>query len=830
MNMKSLVFWACVALGALPLSAQTRQTPLTISGWLCDSLTREPQSFATVRLLEHGSTSKVLRVATTTARGGFKIVAPKAGRYTLEALVVGMQPVRREVDLSQANAGVSLDTLYIKEYSSSLGTATVTAQKPLVKAEIDKITYSMADDPEAQTNSTLEMLRKVPMVTVDGDDKIKVNGSSSFKVYVNGKPNKMMSANPSEIFKNYPASVIKKIEVITNPGAKYDAEGVAGVLNIITTSEASTSGYTLSPSVHFGPTNNGGNVFGMAQFGKLMLSANYGIGRNKPLTPYRIQSEREVFADDTNHLLKNEQTGDPEGLYQFGNLDASYEISSKDLFSASAGIYGWKGETPSVGTARMFATDGSQTYAYRQNMLSDSKYLSVNVSADYQHTFKENQYLTFSYRYDVSPSYTKSEILYSDLENVPAELGLRDLKTSPENNSAEHTAQADFTTTMGKAHTLSAGLKYIYRMNRSDNEEFSRTPGTDEPFSIDGERSLLYRHRGDIGAAYAEYNLKVKNWSLMAGSRYEYYRVRVSYPDGKRPAFSTDMSDWVPSLSMGYNLKPTMLLRAGYNLRLGRPGIGALSPYEVRNSPEHVSYGNPNLGSTKAHNLNLTYSTFGPKLTVNASLTHSFSNNELVNYSFIENGIQHTTYGNFMHSKVTSLSAYVNWTIVNGTTLNLNLGGNYSDYKSEKTNEHNSGFSGNLWGNLRQDLPWKLKASVWFGGSTKSVSLQEESPAYFFYGLGLSRSFLREDRLSVTLNTGNFIDRYRRLRTATLTEQFRSVGTSRVDVLSFSVGIRYRLGSLKATVKKAARSIKNTDVIQKSSGGQGGGNTGGGGM
>ena len=96
----------------------------------------------------------------------------------------------------------------------------IVKQKALVKSDIDKITYNIEDDPDSKSNSTLEMLRKVPMVTVDGEDKIQVNGSSSFKIYVNSKPNQMMSNNPSEVLKSMPASSIKRIEVITNPGPK----------------------------------------------------------------------------------------------------------------------------------------------------------------------------------------------------------------------------------------------------------------------------------------------------------------------------------------------------------------------------------------------------------------------------------------------------------------------------------------------------------------------------------------------------------------------------------------------------------------------------------
>ena len=111
---------------------------------------------------------------------------------------------------------------------------TVTGVRPLIKADLDKFTYNVSYDSDSKSQNMLEILRKVPMVNVEGTDQIKVNGSTDFKVYVNGKPNTMMSNKPAEILKNMPASSVKKIEVITNPGAKYDAEGVAGILNIIT--------------------------------------------------------------------------------------------------------------------------------------------------------------------------------------------------------------------------------------------------------------------------------------------------------------------------------------------------------------------------------------------------------------------------------------------------------------------------------------------------------------------------------------------------------------------------------------------------------------------
>lgn len=783
-----------------------------VTGTLCDSLTRQAEAFATLRLWTDVPKGKVLKVATSQADGSFKLYAPHAGNYVVEAVVLGMKPIRRKISLTADRPEVVLDTLYMQEYSSSLSAATVTAQRQVVKADIDKITYSMTDDPEAQTSSTLDMLRKVPMVTVDGEDNIKVNGSESFKVYVNGKPSQMMSANPSVILKNYPAAAIQRVEVITNPGAKYDAEGTAGVLNIITALHTNTSGYVITPNISIGNRGPSGSLFAMAQAGKFTLSLNYGVGSSNNATMYN-SSEREVFHDPEFHLYRQQGNSDGKSIYQYGSLDASYEFSPKDLLTFSAGLHASKRERDNFGNIEMMAENGDFSYGYASAEHSKTKYLGVNTSVDYQHTFRENRNLTLSYRYNVNPQNTKTELRYSDLEQVPQHLDLQDMSAEPDNLSYEHTAQVDFTTDIRKIHTLSAGLKYIYRINRSNNEEWVRPTGTDHAFELDTDASLRYRHRGDIGAAYLEYSLKKNKWMFKAGSRYEYFRAKVNYPDGKRPSFTSEMGDWVPSVSLGYSLKRTMLVKAGYSLRIGRPDISYLSPYEVHNSPETVSYGNPNMGSTKAHNLNLTFSTFTPKLTLNTSLTYSFSKDGFVNYSFMKDGIQHTTYGNFLKSRQTTWSTYLNWTIVKGSSINLNSSVEYNDFKSSKTNEHNSGFEANAWGGYRQILPWRMNFSLWLGGNTKKVMLQGDGAGFFYYSMNLSRNFMKDDRMSVTLKAGNFLGRYRHFRSHTLTEQFRFDSDNRVDFMRFGIGIRYRFGSLKAKVKKAERTIINNDLV-----------------
>ena len=794
----------------------------TIHGVVQDSLSQQKEPYATVRLFRKGE-GKPLVVATTDARGKFTLHYTKPGTYILQTAIIGKLPTKKELVLD-ADKVVELGTILTQDAGKSLATAEVVAARPLVKSQIDRLVYSMSDDPDAQTNTMLEMLRKVPLVTVDGQDKITVNGKANFKVYVNGKPNKMMSDNPSVVLKSFPASVVKKVEVITDPGAKYDAEGTSGILNIVTATEATTTGYTVTPTLYWSNRGWGGNFFGMAQIGKLTLSAHGGVNGENSLRN-TTESERELILDPVNHLLKTKGESYNHGTSGFGGLDASYDISKHDLLSVSSSIYA--GRQKGHGLSSTFLTGNAGTvYSYDNVNHRDSRYHGINTSVDYQHQFgKENQNLTVSYRFSSDLRNNKTLNVYDNLQSVP--FALKDRRIDPDNKSQEHTAQIDFTSPLGENHTLSVGAKYIYRLNRSDNEEYSRLAGTATDFLPDVAQSLLYRHRTDISAGYTEYIYRLKRFSLRSGLRFESSHIRVTYPNGTRAAFSTRLNDWVPSLNLGYNLTDTQLLRLGYNLRIGRPDIYYLSPYVNHLSPEKISYGNPNLESETAHNFQLNYSLFSQKFSVNFSATYSTSYNGLTFYSFMKDGVEHSTSGNFLHSKQWIFDTYLNVNPWKSTAFTLNGNLKYSDLKSYRTSDHNYGFSGNFFAMLRQDLPWKLKFGLGVGANWNDISLQGQSSKFKYYFLNLSRSFLEEDRLTVTLNGFNIFNPRQTFNNTTQTAMFRSSTSSVLHGFSrISLGISWRFGKLRAVVKKTARSIENSDVKTGSSSQESGSNMG----
>lgn len=838
--MKARLTLTAIACALATAAAAQDNGKFTVTGQLTDSISGTPDSYSTIRLYPSGK-KEAVAVAASGADGRFTLVCPAPGRYRLEAVALGRKPTTREVEVGKAER-LDLGRILTFEASTTLGEATVTAAQPLVTSQIDRLSYSMADDPEAQSSTMLDMLRKVPLVTVDGQDNIQVNGTGSFKVYVNGKPNKMMSDNPSIVLKSFPANVVKKVEVITDPGAKYDAEGVAGILNIVTATEAETSGYTITPNLKVGTRGTGGSLFAMVQKGKLTLSANGGV-QHQYSTKTSSDLEREVFADPLNHLLRTAETGRGKGLFGHGSLDASYEFSAKDLLTASFSMFRGTQRNHGAGQTEQLDAEGNRTFGYKRDQRVRNTFESTSVGVDYQHQFaKEEQQLTFSYLYNRDPRRTRSTNLYSELEDVPAYLDLEDTSIDPYGKQNEHTMQVDFTTPLRKHHTLSVGAKYILRDSRSDNTERVRpagsAPGTD--FVTDEEASLTYKHRNGIAAGYAEYIYKLEKFSLRSGLRFESSHIRVSYPGRTdHEPFSTTLNDWIPSLNLAYNLKPTMMLRAGYNMRIGRPGISYLSPYVDRSSPVSISYGTPDLTSERAHNVDLNFSSFKQKFSINVTARYSFSNNGLTAYSFLdEDGVLNSTYANSLHSKTFALSAYVNAMFTKTTTFTLNAEGNYRKFESRHTLVPltNDGFGGGFFAMLRQDLPWKLKLGLGGGYHFREVNLMGKGSDFYFYFGSLSRSFLKDDRLTVSISAFNPFSPKRTFTETQTTADYRQTSGFTIHRLSnVTIGLSWRFGELKASVKKAQRSIDNDDSVKQSGGagqgaGQGGGMSGAGSM
>lgn len=696
---------------------------------------------------------------------------------------------------------------------------TVTGVRPLIKADLDKFTYNVAYDPDSKSQSILEILRKVPMVNVEGTDQIKVNGSSDFKVYVNGKPNTMMSNKPSEILKGMPASTVKKIEVITNPGAKYDAEGVAGILNIITESNIRLEGYNLNINGGVTTVAQMASISGIMKVGKLTVSVSDGFTYAKPPKGYQ-ETERTTFGANASSILANSTYKSKAPVHYF-EMESSYEINKNNLLSISAGVENYTSKSwNDMSTVSTLLPD-YQMYSYSNSHYARNKINGYYAGADFQHSFGEKGgNIVFSYRYMSAPSNTDGSSIFSNISDANNTLTLTDMQTKTDLGIRENTGQIDYTVTLKRQHTFSVGTKYIHRTNKADNAEYTRPAGMDGAFALDAYRSIDYKQTTDVAAAYTEYNLRLKTLSFKAGARYEHSSQKVSYPGENllgRPDFKVDFNHLVPSLSAGYRLGNTQMVSLAYAMRISRPNIWNLNPYEDKTSPTVIKVGNPDLETTTSHGFSLSFNDFRRKGGYNLQVGMDLSDDGITEYSSLNAQKEMvTTYGNILNRKNTYLNLFARYMLTKTTNLSVNANVAYTDFKSSIAHLHNHGFTGNGNIGIQQRLPWRMALSAIYAYSSRSLDVQGYRDGNTMFRLMLIRSFLKEDRLTITLYGYNIFTKELRIDDITEMPDFRNRFTSiRRDYRNLGITASLRLGKLRERVKHASKSIQNDDVIQE---------------
>ncbi len=809
----------------------------TVKGVLVDSLTREGEAYATVSVSRKDNPANILKKAVTDDKGRFNVQLTGTGSYRVTLYSLGRTTVTRDIDVTKGKREIDLGTLFATDAHTTLKGVEVVMQKPLVKSDIDKIEYDIENDPDSKTNNVLDMLRKVPLVTVDGEESIRLNGNTSFKVYVNGKPNNLMSNNPKEVLKSMPANSIKKIEVITNPGPKYDAEGVGGILNIITVGSG-FDGYTVTVNGSGNNRGGGGGFFGTIKAGKLTVSARYNYSYNSSPRNYNGGTRKTTGETDENSSdIVYDGSSKGHGNFQYGNIEASYEIDSLNLVTASFGLWGGGNKSDArTTTAATSPLSGANTYSYAQLSRSDGSWYSIEGGIDLQHTFRnvKERLLTFSYKINSNPISSDSFSDYDDMEAAPEWQDFIRRMTIQRNDgqqsTTEHTFQIDYTTPIAKIHTLETGVKYILRDNKSENDRYTRqTEQTD--YTFDENYSSHYNHRNDILAGYVGYGLKLKKVSARLGMRYEHTFQNVEYKLGRGDDFSKNFDDFVPSASMGYKLTDMQNIRLGYNMRIYRPGIWFLNPYLDDSNPNSISQGNPNLNSEKSHELNLSYNNFSTKLNFSITAGFSFTNNRIERYASLINdkdiagvenptgkNVLYTTYRNIGKTRSANFSGYLSWNITSTTNFYTNVFGGYT-YYNDGHGQKNSGWNITGFGVLQQSLPCDWRISLGANASTPWITLQGKGSSNLYYNINATKSFMKK-RLSISAFASNIFSKYRKRSSFTESLNFRQDTWNKYCQRYFGINVSYRFGELKASVKKVERSISNDDVKGGNSNGQ----------
>ena len=691
-------------------------------------------------------------------------------------------------------------------WNQELDGVVIKAQKQLIKQEIDRIAYDVQADEESKTQTVMDMLRKVPMVTVDGQDNILVKGNSNFKIYKNGHYDPNLSKNAKEVLKAMSASMVKRIEVITDPGAREDAEGVDAILNIVMVDGSKMQGMTGVVSATYTSLNHPNFYSSLTgQMGKLLMSVEYGYGGMSNRESENITETDRTYLDTRNRMLARSNGTNP-GSIHYTNLNISYDIDSLNLISASFGGYFYKLDVKGDSWTSLYNPSNQTLYSFSNHYwMPGYSHQSWDGRLDYEHkTHQKGERFTLSYMLALTRQHTDQENTYSELENAPFSY-TGSLQTERE-RFTEHTLQGDWLRPLGKGHQIEIGTKYIDRNNNSHN--------TQDFYGTDLLTNDEFQHTTRVLAGYADYIYNSEKWSARAGLRYEYSFMRGSFPDGKSETFDKHLGDWVPQATLKFQLTDAQSLKLNYTTSINRPGISYLNPAVVT-SPSVIQQGNPELSSSHNQRISLIYSYILPQLTLQIAPAYNFSSGGISSVQTAKNDIRYYTYDNILRNRRFSIEQYVQWKPFDSTTLVINNNLRYEYNENPDLGYRTFGWSDNYYINLSQDLPWKLRLnlSVYgkIGHSPSGIYYIQHS--YYDYYASLQRSFLKDDRLTVRLGANTPFDKYLPSEAETVNGDYRDYQKSWNRGRSFTLSITWRFGSLKTCVKKTEHSIDNDDVV-----------------
>ncbi len=822
------------------LIAQERTKPITVTGRVVDSLSGEPVAYPTVTVAD--LEMKSVNAVAADMNGKFSIDVKTAGSYKLIVSHLSYTPSISDLELTEEERKIDLGKIAIKE-GVTIDAVEITVQKPLIKVDPDKMTYSVEADPEAEYSTVAEILRKVPQLSVDGEDNVLLNGQKDYKVLVNGKSSSLMSNNFKEVIKSMPANSIRDIEVITNPSTKYEAEGVGGIINIIT-NRRTFDGYS-------GNVNLGAGSFGSysasgyisAQMGKFSVSSNYFYNRSgSPRSSYNSVIER--YGDFTS---TEKISGGGSSRYTGHNLslEASYEIDTFNLVTLS--LWGYMGGNTSgrLTESQKYGDSGNLVERYVRNDDSEYSYGSISGNIDYQRTFmKPMKSFTVSYRLEYDPQSSSQDFrLEYDPQSGAIDAEETPMRRRSGNTAAgsEHTLQVDYYDPISPKHNMEAGLKYILRLNTSDTEATIWDRETQGWLPDPGNMSDLDYTQHIIGL-YGGYLFKHNKFTAKGGFRAE-GAINLGTAKTSNEGnidFDNRPFNVVPYANISYMIKPSQVLAISYTQRLMRPGIWYLNPYVDRNTPGYISYGNPNLESAVSNSFSANYSLFSTSWSLFTGGSAAFGNNSIMSYTKSSGSsggdLLETSYYNmgkeqrynmnvsfsYRHRAILNIyiSLYGSYSIIEGDLSKLPDATGVRELRNEGFNYGgNLGGSTSLWKNGRLSLNYGIFSS--------SITLQGRGSTFQYSSISLSQRLFKE-KLTLSLSVSNPFTEYQIHRNETeLAGSFRNMSESRYQSRRIHFSASFRFGKIDVSVKKARRGISNNDVIS-GEGNSGGGNSGGG--
>ncbi|MEP6727655.1 MAG: outer membrane beta-barrel family protein [Bacteroidota bacterium] len=583
-----------------------------ISGNVKDSVSGSPLEYATITLTDK-LTRKVLNGSTTNNKGQFSIDKVAPGNFIITIESIGYKAMSITVTINK-NENNDLKNILLLKDSKVLSTVTVTAQGKLIDNRIDKLVFNAERDLTSAGGVATDILKKVPQVSVDVDGNVELSGSSNIRFLINGKPSTAFGSSINDVLQSIPASQIKSIEVITNPGAKYDAQGLGGIINIIL-KQNTAKGINGNISVTTGTRMENGSFNFNARKGTFGINAF--VSGNKRLYATTPFTSSRVSADTTNG---GKALLDLDGTNRFtrygieSGLGFDWTLRKKNSFTGTFNYNTFGNNGNGDLTQSQSVIDNTGTAL--SNVLSSnhsnntSRFKNADVSFAYKRTFdKEDQQLDVSVN---SSSGNSRTVANNEQFLLPADSLYYGIKAVNPGKENETQIALDYTQPLAKDVLLGVGGKTTFLNIVSSSDVLSLK---DNSYFPDTSLSNNLNYHQKVYAGYAEISFPVSNWfDVKAGTRYERTEINSYYSNAQNQSPPSGYNTWVPSIFFSKKLEHDQVVKISYSKRIERPDYGDLNPFINTSDPKNITAGNPYLQPEIGQRYELSYSRDFPKL------------------------------------------------------------------------------------------------------------------------------------------------------------------------------------------------------------------------
>ncbi len=798
-----------------------------ISGVLIDSSNNQPVEFATISVFKNTDLKKPIDGSLTDDKGKFTLKNMNYGNFTLKITSIGFQEksIRLE-EITSKNRNINLGTIVLSTDAKLLKEVVVTGQGAIVEEKVDRLVYNADKDITAKGGDASDVLRKVPLLSVDLEGNVQLRGSSNIKVLINNKPSTIMAASVADALKQIPADQIKTVEVITSPSAKYDAEGSTGIINIIT-KKNNLEGYSLNVDLAGG--NRGGNLslngnlkvkkFGMTLGGFGRLNSNPAIVTFEQRTKYLSEN------------ITTRQTGDSKDLMTFGrySIGADYDISKTKSISSGFRFGPRIFDRDQTRLTERFVGE-KLISSLNEDVISRNPGSSMDVNIDFLHNIKPQKEFSVSTLY--SRSNANSSFTTNPIGNA-SDIKLLSLANKNTNLNHEITVQADYQTPIKKNQIVEMGVKGIFRIVNSDFSYLLDGKPLIDPKRPNGNLDYFQ----NIGAAYLGYTYSTtKKYTYKVGARYEL--TDISATQSGKIVTVPPYSNLVPSLNVSKTFGGKYTVKTGYNRRIQRPGLQQLNPNVNQVNPLNIQVGNPELRPELTDNIEASLSASVKKVYINFSTFTRITANAISQVTFpssTDRAVVTTTFQNIGQDRAYGINLNANLSITPKWMLNGGIESFYNYIKGktqgldgQSIDVANQGWNNNfrLMSFATLQKGWQVQAFSFVRGS-RTLPLGRQG-GFGFYSLGLRKEF-NNKKGSIGLSAQNFLNQGFKMKSYTETPQFYQYSENFMLNRAISINFGYKFGKMGADAlspKKRAKGVKNDDLKDGEGGGgqpQGGG-------